>query len=393
MKTKCKNINTIGHNPCASCGLCVVACPQNAISFDRNANGFYAPAIMSERCADCGICTKVCYKYLQIKEPFENIFKEKSVYGAWSKNNETVKTATSGGIGFELTTHFSDKGYKTCGCIFDVSNDDCKHIIAQTCEDLDTIKTSKYLQSSTVEAFSQFKKDEKYLVIGTPCQIYGLRKYIQIKKWEDNFILVDFFCHGTPSFNLWKKYGEYIKKTKKLDRFAAVNFRAKNLESKWHSYAISIRDSSGRKFVQNRAFSEDLFFKFFLNESCLNDSCYQCKLRLDHCAADIRIADFWGTKYDRNEWGVSLVITNTKRGECVFDEIKDKLVVENCTFQDLQNSQGKRFIMPNKKRDIVLKELQSGKSLKKYIRKILHSQIGIEKQLLAEDSYLLKNEY
>lgn len=363
------NINEKGHNSCSSCGVCVTACPHNAISFAHNADGFFEPTILSDKCTDCGICVKVCYKYLPAQDPFENTFKEKSVYGAWSKNIETVKATTSGGVGYELTKHFSEKGYNICGCIFDAPNAECKHIIAKTAHDLEIIKTSKYLQSNTVEAFSEFKKGEKYLVIGTPCQIYGLRKYIQLKKWEDNFVLVDFFCHGTPSFNLWTKYSEYIKKTTNIDRLAAVNFREKNLESKWHSYAISIQDSSGYKFVKSRAFAEDLFFKFFLNESCLNDSCYQCKLRLDHCAADIRIADFWGAKYAANEWGVNLVITNTEKGEQVFSEIASALEVENCSFSDLQNSQGKRFITPNKKRETILRELQGDKALNIIYRK------------------------
>jgi hypothetical protein len=179
-------------------------------------------------------------------------------------------------------------------------------------------------------------------------------------------VLVDFFCHGTPSFNLWKKYKDHLRDKHGLQQsLSGINFRMKSHESKWHSYAISIRDSSGKKFERNRAFANDLFFRFFLNNSCLNDSCHQCKLRLDHCAADIRIADFWGDKYAANEWGVSLVLANTEKGEQVFEALKPVLVTEDCTFADLQNSQPTRFLSPNKKREAVLKDLRGDISLER----------------------------
>ena len=364
------NIYQQGNNPCSSCGVCRTSCPHDAISFGLDGDGFYRPTVDSNRCTDCGICTRVCYKYLESKQPFENAFKEKPVYGAWSKNIETVKASSSGGVGYELTTHFFRQGYKVCGCVFDAPNDACKHIIAESASDLEAIRTSKYLQSNTVDAFAQFRKGEKYLVIGTPCQIYGLRKWIEINGWEENFLLVDFFCHGTPSFNLWEKYKEYLSDRHGLQKsLNNVNFRGKNPESKWHSYAISIRDFKGKTYEQNKAFSKDLFFRLFLNNSCLNEACYECKLRLDHCASDIRIADFWGRKYAANEWGVSMVITNTSKGSHAFESIKSGLVTELCTFADLRNSQGTRFFASNKKRAAVLNELRGEKSLELIYRK------------------------
>jgi coenzyme F420-reducing hydrogenase beta subunit len=353
------NIYKPGCNPCSSCGICEIACPHKAITVLMNNDGFYQPVINEAKCTDCGICTKVCYKYLEKTNPFENAFQKKQIYGAWSKDIEAVKFSSSGGVSYELTKYCFEKGYKICGVRFDASNNLCKHIIANNTDDLEKIRTSKYLQSYTVEAFSQFKKGEKYLIIGCPCQIYGLRQWLQLKTWEDNFILMDFFCHGTPSFNLWKKYKLYITDNFKIQKeLQSVNFRAKYRESQWHSYAIVIRDISGNEYIKHRAFADDLFFLFFLNNSCLNEACYQCKLRLDHCLADIRIGDFWGKKYSSNDDGVSLVVINTEKGKQIFENIKRRLTVENCNFADLNNSQCVRFLSVHRKRDIILKELK-----------------------------------
>lgn len=156
-------------------------------------------------------------------------------------------------------------------------------------------------------------------------------------------------------------------------KWESVNFRKKSLESKWHSYAISIRDFSGRKFEKSKAFAEDLFFKFFLNNSCLNEACYQCKLRLNQCSADIRIADFWGEKYSSNDVGVSLVVINTITGKRIFEKVRNKLVIENCSFEDLEDSQSVRFQSEHRKRDIILTELKGEKTLNRIYNRYFFS--------------------
>jgi coenzyme F420-reducing hydrogenase beta subunit len=384
------NITKQGINHCCGCGVCAVACAQKAIIIKRCADGFYAPIVDNKLCNNCGVCQKICYKYLKHREPFKNAFEDKAIYGAWSKNQETVMTCSSGGVGFELTSYFYDNGYKVCGCAFDAPNDNVKHIIARSRKDLEDIKTSKYLQSYTVDAFSQFKKDEKYLVIGCPCQIYGLRKYICLKGWEDNCILVDFFCAGTPTFNLWLKYKDYLKRIKKISAvLQKVNFRFKSDAYEWHNSAIALSFFGGgsKRHICDNASSSNLFFNFFLNHSCQNTSCYQCQLRLDKCASDIRIADFWGSKYADRKDGVSLVITNTQKGEEVWKQIKEQFNVEKCALEDLLNSQPCRFCKENK-RDITLKELQQETTLEEIYNKYHRFPLNVRtarfaKQIIA----------
>lgn len=349
------NILDKGQNPCSSCGVCAIACPTNCITISLNEDGFYRPIVDAEKCTSCGICKKVCYQYLETSEPFVNYFRDKAIYGAWSKDEETRLASSSGGVGHELIKAALQNGYQACGVIFDAEKDTCMHQIAQSEQEAENFRSSKYLQSYTPEAFSQFKKDEKYLVVGTPCQIYGLRQWLRLKKWEDHFILIDFFCHGTPTYLLWKKYQEYIRKKYALRAFKEVKFRSKE-KSSWHKNAMKISDINNKDYLQTRAFSKDIFFKFFLSDTCLNEACYQCRLRLDFSASDIRLADFWGKKYIGNEDGVTLIAINTDKGKQVWFDTIHLFDIEQSSFDELEDSQPKRFhyIHPKRKEIINL---------------------------------------
>jgi hypothetical protein len=95
-------------------------------------------------------------------------------------------------------------------------------------------------------------------------------------------------------------------------------------------------------------------------------------MRLDTCASDIRLADFWGAKYRYDEEGVSLVTINTEKGSSLFDQVSSSLTIEKCSFDDLQDSQPKRFQLINKeKRDQVLDLLQGSKGLNDIYRKTI----------------------
>ena len=82
-----------------------------------------------------------------------------------------------------------------------------------------------------IPGFLNINKKEKYLVTGTPCQIDSFRRFIQKFHCEDNFLLLDFFCHGVPSMLLWKIYLENCQK--KVGKITYVSWRNK-FKYGWH---------------------------------------------------------------------------------------------------------------------------------------------------------------
>lgn len=300
------NISHIHH--CFGCGVCSIACGQKIIDIRLNEDGFYEPFITQpEKCTQCGLCHDVCsfsHDDLALKT-----VKTKS-YAGWSNDENVRQNCSSGGVGFELGKTFINQGNKVCGVRYNAKLNRAEHYIAHTIEELIASCSSKYIQSYTLEGLKTISRKEKYLVTGTPCQIDSFRRYIQRFKIEDNFILVDFFCHGVPSKLMWDKYLQNIEKV--TGKTISATWR--NKRTGWHdSWAMAITGEISS--VYSRISKGDMFYQLFLSDSCLGKACYHnCKFKYKQSSADIRIGDLWGKTYLHDEKGVSAVITFTEKG-------------------------------------------------------------------------------
>lgn len=45
---------------CMGCHACSTICPQNCISMDSDAEGFWYPMVNEDKCIKCGLCIKAC---------------------------------------------------------------------------------------------------------------------------------------------------------------------------------------------------------------------------------------------------------------------------------------------------------------------------------------------
>ncbi|NDV47271.1 4Fe-4S dicluster domain-containing protein [Paludibacter sp. 221] len=341
---------------CYGCGVCNMACPKNIISIKLNADGFYEPEVDNSLCIECGLCLSVCaYNDDNISLPEKRV--EIKSYASWSKNDKVRYDCSSGGIGFEIGKYLLENGYKACGVRYNAHSKRAEHFIAYEPKEYLASIGSKYIQSYTVDAFSQVNKKEKYLITGTPCQIDSFRRYIKKFKVEDNFVLMDFFCHGVPSMLMWEKYLKSIEN--QTGNIHSVSWRDKQFG--WHdSWAMNI---SGEKSNHFSLFTKgNLFYKFFLSDTCLGKACYdKCKYKLAKSSADIRIGDLWGNTYRHNEEGVSGLIVFSERGKeiienmqiCKLQEITTEIVTEG----QMKHSPSKMFS------PYIIKKLKSKKTI------------------------------
>ncbi|WP_289307478.1 Coenzyme F420 hydrogenase/dehydrogenase, beta subunit C-terminal domain [uncultured Phocaeicola sp.] len=320
------NISSI-HN-CYGCGVCAAACAKKIIEIKLNDKGFYEPRIINtNKCTNCGLCMDVCaFNHQELANDEQRPLKS---YAAWSKEYAVQRKCSSGGVGYELGRTLLTQGYQVCGVRYNPEGNRAEHYIASTPEELIPAIGSKYIQSYTVDGFRAIDRKKKYLVTGTPCQMDSFRRYIRKFKVEDNFVLMDFFCHSVPSMLAWKQYLHIVEQT--VGKVNYVSWR--NKRTGWHdSWAMSIdgektadkvnwHDSynlliRGKKnYLYSRLSQGDIFYNLFLGDFCCNRACQkECKYKYNQSSADIRIGDLWGKTYSKNEDGVSALVAFTQKG-------------------------------------------------------------------------------
>lgn len=361
------NINEI-EGYCCGCGLCIALCPMSAISIKINTFGFYSAIIDNELCINCGRCVEKCYKTIGAKQEslYHAVLLKSTVYASKSKDSYILHNSSSGGIAHELSKYLLSEGYTVCGCTYDVINSTANHIFIESEEDLYNISGSKYIQSNfsgVIKETLANRKKEKIAYFGTPCQIYAIRNLLTPSE-QKNKVFIDLFCHGTNSYYLWWKYIKEIKKISNINVIQKVSFRDKKLG--WSTFAITIE---GNSMSFTDCVPQNLFYKFFLDNLCLNQCCYNCKLRFDYCYSDIRLGDFWGNQYMDDKKGVSLVALINEKGELLFNKIIGRIEIKKHTVDDLLKSQRFRTFPKPVNYESIISGLKEEKSLANLFKK------------------------
>ena len=326
-KCAISNVGDMKKNMCCGCRACEQICPKKAIFIVENKEGFLEPKIDMNKCIKCGLCVKKCPQINEIQKED----KVEKVYAA--KNIKEQLTSSSGGI----FSTIANKILKEDGIVFGAAyndNNEVQHISISDVEDLQKLKGSKYVQSDTKNTFLEVKKylecGKKVLYVGTPCQIAGLKSFLN--KQYNNLLTVDFVCHGVPSPKLFKRYLEWVGKGKKITDF---RFRSK-LKKGWglcYSYLI------GKK-LKHGSVKMNPYYNAFLNGYTYRECCYNCKYATKQRISDITLCDYWGIEKEHPEFydckGVSGVIINTKKGVQMFQQIQKDLVYIESTLDKLK---------------------------------------------------------
>ena len=364
---------TINKEQCTGCGACVQRCPQNCISWQTAEFGFFYPVIDEKKCVDCGLCERVC----PIDKDISHLNFQK-FFAAVHNNKQILSKSTSGGAFSAIAEKVIEKKGVVYGVIM---NDDARvhHIRVDNNYELIKMRGSKYVQSRTVNTYKQAEEDLKkgitVLYTGTPCQIFGLKKFLG--KEYSNLYTIDIVCHGVGSQEYFDKYMEFARE--RYGEIREIQFRSKEF-SGWScgSGCIVSRYRGSQSDEARIPYNdyENYYYSYFLLGDIYRNACYLCKYANTNRVGDFTLGDFWGVESLKlplnTSGGCSLIIVNNQRAMKFLEEIDTLDMLETTIEQATKfNNQLKSPSSLHSSREKRLLEFETmdGKSIQKeYIK-------------------------
>ena len=357
----------------------MVSCPVGAIQMEPNKQGFLYPVIDQKKCIHCGKCLKVCaFNSERAKSDNNNVL---SAYAVKHLDEEIRAASRSGGVFTSLSDRVLSEGGVVYGCVLN-DNREAVHIRAETQEQRDRCRGSKYIQSRIDGVLAQVRLDlqqgRRVLFSGTACQVDTVARYCGDLNTE-KLLLVDIVCYGVPSSKVWAEYLDYLS-AKYKKQISAVEFRDKR-KFGWDDHRETVYFTDGTEY------SGAVYKQLFADRYILRKDCFACPYKNLNRVGDITLADCWGIaehyrEFDDNK-GVSLVLLNTTKGQDYFSGIKEISCIAVEIEKVLQPALCKNWNLPDQYTAFwnYYEHHSFDKSIKKYVLKEDKPSVRIKRKV------------
>lgn len=350
MKNLISNINhTLKANLCTGCGICESACPKGAI-YTTVDKGNFRPKINSDKCINCGLCVKVCpgigvdLVRLADKYQSETTYNDKMVgryekcFTGYSNDFEVRYHSASGGMVSQFLIWLLENK-KIDGAVvtrFDQENPLLvKTFIATTREDIISARSSKYAPVTLNRAAQDIKaaSGSRYVIVGLPCHIQGLRKLMEIDKKLRNKVvgLFGIYCSCGRSFYMT----EHVFKERGIPKDKITYFQYRD-EGCLGKMVVSNEVRSYKEHYQSYYHP---LRSFFIPRRCL--------FCIDHYAelSDISFGDIHIKPYSDDKIGVNSIIVKNKTWLSLLEECQKAgaIYLDEVPFKTISDSQKMSF--------------------------------------------------
>jgi len=310
-------------NLCIGCGICEVACPNNAIKmvFDIKKWGVPVPIVNEVKCNNCQKCLYVCYGHkldsmmdLKIFGKHTNSILGNVIncYVGYATDKKLRFDSTSGGAITALLCYALNQGLIDGAIVTHVEAGNppkIKAFLATTTDEIRQAVGSKYCPVSFADAFKKMESSKSYAVVGLPCHIYSIRKLAESNKKVRETISLFFgiLCGGMPDF-----FGTlYILRKCRLEEkyIEELEYRGGGWPGRFLVKARINKDKIAKVQAPYPEYWYDAF-GFFIPHRCTlcNDGF--------NWFSDASFGDAWLPELKKvDNMGTSLIITRTPIGE------------------------------------------------------------------------------
>ena len=374
MMKKISNVNyTLHNNLCTGCGICESACPSHAIAIIVK-NGENIPYISEKFCNNnkgCHRCFDVCPGIgINLVEKAKFLYNETNVkkdiylgryikcYSGHSTDEYLRYHSASGGMVSQFLIWLLENE-KIDGAVvtrFDKESPlKVKTFIAKTREEIIASKSSKYGPVSFHTVINDLKHTagERFVIVGLPCHVAGIRKLAEKdKRLREKIVGVfSLYCSGTRTFNFTK----YILKNRciNIDKIDYLAYRDNGCLG-----GLVVKGEGIDYYEDYQRYSHPLRTIFYPR---------RCLLCADHFGelADICFGDIHIMPYSKDKTGInSVVVRNNywdhllyqsyQAGVITLEHLDEEILLKSQKMAMIKKRRNMAFCLLNKKlgRDI-----------------------------------------
>ena len=328
---------------CTGCGLCKSVRDTH---FFPDKKGFYRPENLSAD--DLKFCESVCPSSRKACKGYDG-----RIWGGfvdcvmgYSADKSIRHDASSGGALTSICLYLL-RNHMVDAVIHVAENTDDPlesiAVISKTEEEIIGRAGSRYCSTNTLINIKELlQMDQKYVLVGKPCDITAIRNYSKINPEVDKKIIymLSFFCAGAPS---------RIAQEKLLEKVGCPQEKCEHIKYRgdgWPGYATVI-DSDGQKHSTT--------YQEAWRKTLGRDIRLACRVCIDGIGelADISCCDAWHydkelkkTLFEEAE-GRNLIFARTQKGSALLKEIIESgeliCIDEEIKLDDIRKIQGYQY--------------------------------------------------